>query len=293
MGFGRFRPRGRNLLGSAGNLPGMNDRVVPDRFVPGAFAVRFGGVSQSWVDPDRPDFLAFEYIQHIAMTLDHTVLAPPDPERLRIVHIGGAAMSLPRWVAWRRPGTAQVVLEPDVELTQEVRRKVPLPAKSGIKVRDVDGLSGILAMPDEYADAIVLDAFAGSQVPGELVSVEALRQMRRIGRGQAVIICNVTDKAPFNWAKKVVAGVRSNWRHSMVGAESPVLRGKRFGNLLIVGSASRLFVSQNRRESAKLPYGYRWLDESQLRGWVGGAVPFTADDATPSPEPSGSKVWFA
>ena len=107
----------------------MNDRVVPDRDVPGAFWVRFGPTQQSFVDPDRPDFLLFEYVQHVAMLLDHTLLDAPAERRLRVVHIGGAGMTLPRWVAWRRPGTAQVVCEPDVALTEEVRRKAPLPPR--------------------------------------------------------------------------------------------------------------------------------------------------------------------
>ena len=95
------------------------ERLIPDRDTPGAFWVRFGLTSQSWVDPARPDFLAFEYVQHIAMVLDHTVLDAPADRRLRVVHLGGAGMSIPRWVAWRRPGTAQVVCKPDAERTRE------------------------------------------------------------------------------------------------------------------------------------------------------------------------------
>lgn len=271
----------------------MPDRLVPDETVPGAFAVRFGDTSQSWVDPARPDFLAFEYVQHIAMVLDHTILGTPDDERLRIIHIGGAGMSVPRWVAWRRPGTAQIVCEPDVDLTAEVRRKVPLPPRSGIKVRDVDGRAGVAAMPAEYADAVILDAFAGSQVPGDLVTTEALDDVRRIGRGPELFICNVTDRAPFHWAKKVAAALAERWRHVLVGAEAPVHKGKRFGNLLLVGSAGRADVAGIRRQSARLPFGYQWLEGREARNWVGDATPFTDADAHPSPEPSGSKLWFS
>lgn len=270
----------------------MSDKVVPDADTPGAFAVRFGGTSQSWVDPARPDFLAYEYVQHIAMALDHTVLSRPSEERLRIVHIGGAAMSLPRWVAWRRPETAQIVLEPDADLTAEVRRKIPLPPRSGIKVRDVDGRSGIAAMPAQYADVVILDAFDGSQVPGELVTDSALDEMRRVGRGAAVAICNVTDKAPFDWAKRVAAGLVERWRHVIVGAEAPVFKGKRFGNVVLVASLTRVDVGGMVRESAKLPFGYRWLEGKGLTSWIGGAAPFTESDSRPSPEPSGSKLWF-
>ncbi|MCC2591904.1 fused MFS/spermidine synthase [Tessaracoccus sp. OS52] len=271
----------------------MPDRLVPDDTVPGAFAVRFGDTSQSWVDPARPDFLAFEYVQHTAMLLDHTILDAPAEQRLRVVHVGGAAMSLPRWVAWRRPGTAQIVCEPDVELTEEVRRKVPLPPRSGIKVRDVDGRTGVAAMPDEYADAVIVDAFDGSHVPGELVTAEAFDDVRRIGRGAELIICNVTDRAPFHWTKRVAAGIRQRWRHVIVGAESPVHKGKRFGNLLLAGSTARADLAGIRRESGKLPFGYRWLDGRELTSWIGDAEEFTDADTQPSPEPSGSKLWFS
>lgn len=271
----------------------MLDRVVPDDSVPGAFIVRFGDTSQSWVDPSRPDFLAYEYVQHVAMVLDHAVLDSPDETRLRIIHVGGAAMSLPRWVAWRRPGTAQIVCEPDVDLTAEVRRKVPLPPRSGIKVRDVDGRTGVAAMPNDYADAIILDAFAGSQVPGDLVTAEALDDLHRIGRGAGLAVLNITDKAPFHWAKKVAAGLRERYRHLIVGAEAPVHKGKRFGNLILAASATRPDVVGIRRESGKLPFGYRWLDGRELTSWIGNAEPFTDADAQDSPEPSGSKLWFS
>lgn len=271
----------------------MPDRLVPDDTVPGAFAVRFGDTSQSWVDPARPDFLAFEYVQHIAMVLDHTILDLPPDDRLRIIHIGGAGMSVPRWVAHRRPGTAQIVCEPDVELTAEVRRKLPLPPRSGIKVRDVDGRSGLTAMPDAYADAVILDAFDGSHVPGELVTAQALDDIRRIGRGPELVIANVTDRAPFRWAKRVAAGIAERWRHVIVGAEAPVHKGKRFGNLLLVGSTTRPDLGGIRRESGKLPFGYRWLDGRDVRNWISDAEPFTDADAEPSPEPSGSKLWFS
>lgn len=271
----------------------MPGRLFPDDTVAGAFHVKFGLTSQSWVDPERPDFLAYEYVQHIAMVLDAMVLETPEEQRIRVVHIGGAGMTLPRWVAWRRPHTAQIVLEPDSELVAEVRAKIPLPARSGIKVREVDGRSGIEAMPTQYSDVVILDAFADSQVPGELVAVEALDHMARIGRGPGLAICNVTDRAPFHWAKRVAAGIEQLWPHVAMGAESPVHKGRRFGNLLFVGSKTPIKLRPIMRESAKLPFGYKWLDPGATRKWVGGAEPFTDADTSPSPEPSGSKLWFS
>ena len=249
--------------------------------------MRFGPTSQSWVDPARPDFLAFEYVQHIAMVLDHTVLDTPEDQRLRVVHIGGAGMSLPRWVAWRRPGTAQVVCEPDAELTAEVRRKIPLPPRSGIKVRDVDGRSALAAMPDDWADVIIMDAFDGAQVPGELATQECLDQLRRVSRGAGVVVFNVTDRSPFAWSKQLAGGLNADWRSLLVGMEPVVAKGKRFGNLLLIASDVKPDIAGIERESAKLTIGYRWIVSKEARAWHGGATPMLDGASEPSPGPLG------
>ena len=274
-------------------LVAMPDRLVPDDSVPGAFQVRFGQTSQSWVDPERPDFLVYEYVNHIAIVLENTLLDAPEDRRLRVIHLGGAGMTVPRWVAWRRPGTAQIVCEPDDELTEEVRRKIPLPPRSGIKVRDVDGRTGVAAMPTSYAEAVIIDAFDGARVPAELASTAFLDEVQRIGREESLVIFNVTDRAPFHWAQRVVAGLRERWRHVAVGAEIAVHKGRRFGNLLLVASQAKLDVAGIRRDSNRLPFGYRWLDGAELDGWCAGALPFTDADTRHSPDPSGSKLWFS
>lgn len=265
--------------------------LLPDEEVPGAYRVMFGETQQSWVDPARPDYLLFEYVQQISFVLEHTVLRADDRQRLRVVHIGGGGLSIPRWVEWRRPHTAQVVCEPNVELTAEVRRKVPLPKRTGIKVRDTDGRSAVAAMGDGWADAIILDAFDGSQVPAELVTTEAFAHYRRVLRGTGLIIVNVTDSVPFGWAKRAVAGL-ARWPHRMVGAEPAVFKGRRFGNLLLVGALENLDATAIGRASAGSPAGYRWLSGNDARAWSGGAEAFTDEDRAASPRPMGSKLWF-
>lgn len=266
--------------------------LVPDDDIPGAYRVLFGPTQQSWVDPSRPDFLLFEYVQHIAIVLDHTVLRLPEDQRVRIVHIGGGGLSIPRWVEWRRPRTAQVVCEPNTDLTDEVRRKLPLGRHSGIKVRDVDGRSGLAAMPDEWADVIIVDAFDGARVPQDLVTAQALDQARRVVRSGGLLIVNVTDLSPFLWTKRVAAGIAERWPHRLIGAEPSVHKGRRFGNLLLVGSLDRLDTQAIKRATAPLPVAYRWLSGRDADAWPGGAPPFTDTDTSKSPVPSGRKLWF-
>ena len=79
--------------------------LVPDREVRGAFFVRVGGTDQSFVDPADPTRLEFDYAQRMADVID--TIAPAG-ERIRVVHVGGAGMSLPRYVAATRPRSAQI-----------------------------------------------------------------------------------------------------------------------------------------------------------------------------------------
>lgn len=271
----------------------MVDRLTRDPFRPGAFRVMFGDTAQSWVDPADPLHLEFEYVQRVAEALELIVLARPADERLRVVHLGGAGLTIPRWVAAVRPHTAQVVCEPDVELTEEVRRKVPLPPHSGIKVRDVDGRAGVAAMPDAWLDALVLDAFDGSSVPGELVTAEFFADVARVARPAALVVANLTDRAPFPWARRVVAGVASAFRHATVSAEAAVWKGRRFGNLVVVASDAALPVAELEARSRRAAFPYQLLYDRQLRRWLGGAQPFTDADATASPGAPGGRSWFS
>ena len=141
--------------------------LVEDPARPGAYLVRIGGTDQSYVDLADPLRLEFDYVQRIADVVDEIA---PDGERIRIVHIGGAALTLPRYVTATRPSSAQIVLEPDEELTRLVREHLPLPRQSGIKIRAVDGRAGIAAMRDGFADLVIVDAFAGARVPAELTT---------------------------------------------------------------------------------------------------------------------------
>lgn len=271
----------------------MPDRCEPDAMVPGAFRVTTGSSSQSWVDPSRPDFLAFEYTQQIAGFTEAGLLAELGDERIRAVHVGGGGLSLPRWLAWRRPHTAQIVLEPDGDLVAEVRRKLPLGKHSGIKIREVDGRSGISAMPADYADLIVVDAFAGAQVPAELATTEWFADLRRVLRPGGLVAMNLTDAAPFAWAKRCLAAIAVSFKHRLVGAEPAVFKGRRFGNLVALGSRVALPSRALTRAAAQGDFPYRILVGRELDKFLGGVSPFTDADSAPSVEPVGQHFWYS
>ncbi|KAA1420146.1 spermidine synthase [Mumia zhuanghuii] len=254
-----------------------------------AFTLRVGGAEQSHVDLADPSRLVFEYVQRIGDTLD--LLRPP-PDRLAVVHVGGAGLTVPRYVAATRPSSAQVVLEPDADLTAYVREHLPLPARSGIKVRATDGRSGLAAMRDDYADVIVLDAFDGPVVPAELSTTEAFAEMARVLRPDGVLLANLADQAPFPYLRRAVAAARTAFAEVVASAEPATWRGRRYGNVLLVAGATSLPVSALQRRAASSAFPYRVLGGSDLLSALGGGAPFTDADASPSPAPPGGATYF-
>lgn len=269
--------------------PPEPERLVPDPDVPGAWIVRVGGADQSWIDPADPTRLEFDYMERIA---DHLDLHRPEGERMRVIHVGGAGMALARYVAATRPTSPQIVLEPDAALTEEVRRKAPLAPRSGIKVRPVDGRSGIAAMRADFADVVIIDAFAGARVPSELVTVEFLAQVRRILVPDGVVVANVTDHAPLAWTRRLVASHGEVFADVCLAAESSTLKGRRFGNLVLAASNGPLHAAQVRRRAAGAPFPFRLLHGEDLDRFVAGARRFTDADTQTSPGPPSGLTFF-
>lgn len=243
--------------------------TITDGDRPGSFVLWLDGRAQSQVDPDDPGWLAFDYMRRIADVLD---VAAPGGCPLRVLHIGGAAMTLPRYVAHTRPRSPQIVLEPDVALVEEVRRVLPLPPRSGIKVRPVDGASGLPAVRDGAVDVLVLDAFDDGTVPPELLGERVLAHIRRVVCESGLLVANITDRAPFPLVRAAVAGIRGVFADVVIGAEPATLKGRREGNLVLVAGTG-LPVDELRRRTASGAAPYRLFTGTAVLDSFGGGRP--------------------
>ena len=242
--------------------------VATDR--PGSFLVRCDGRDQSLVDLGDPTRLAFDYVRRMGDVID----AAAAPERpLRVLNIGGAGLTLPRYVAATRPGSRQVVLEPDEALTARVRAELPLPRRSGIRVRPVDGRAGLAEIRDGSCDLVVLDAYRDGRVPAELLTLECCDQVARVLGAQGTFLANLSDRAPFPSVRSMVTGLRRLFGELVVGAEPATLRGRRAGNLLVVATFARTPASALVRGAAVSAAPYRVLTGAQVNDSFGGGVP--------------------
>ncbi|HEX5494497.1 MAG TPA: fused MFS/spermidine synthase [Mycobacteriales bacterium] len=261
--------------------------LLRDADRPSGWLLSVDGVPQSYVDTADPTYLEFDYVRWLADVLDR--LAGPGV-RLDVVHVGGAGLTLPRYLAAGRPGSRQVVFEPDADLTALVRGALPLGRASGIRVRAEDGRGGIAGLAPGRADAVVVDAFAGGRVPASLTGTGFLAEVARVLRPGGTYLANIADGAPLRYARRVAATVLEAFGGGLLVAEPAVLRGRRFGNLVLAGSGAALPVADLVRHTAAAPFPARVLAGSGLHRFVAGAAPFTDADAVASPEaPTG--IW--
>lgn len=257
-------------------------RLLPDLDQPGAMLLTLDEVPQSYVDPADPTRLEFEYIQRLAHVAD--AVFPPGA-RLDAVHLGGGALSLPRYLAHTRPGSAQLAVEIDEQLIAFVREHLPWDRRWRLRVRAGDAREALVSRRVGSADLVVADAFAGARTPAHLTSVQFVALAAGVLRPGGVYAANVADGAALGFARGQAATVRAVFPHVALIAEPAVLRGRRFGNLVLAASHEPLPVADLARRTAGDPFPARVTAGAQLDAWIAGAAPVTDADAVPSPAP--------
>jgi SAM-dependent methyltransferase len=257
--------------------------LVADRDRPGAWTLLVDGTPQSHVDTTDPTYLEFEYVRWLARYVD---AAAPAGRRLGVLHLGGGAWTLARYVAATRPGSRQRVVELDGALVRLVRDRLP-PAGPGVRVREGDAREVVTGLRPASADLVVVDAFAGARIPAHLTSLEFVAAAARVVRPGGGYAANLADGAPLAFARRQVATVAAVFGEVALVAEPHVLRGRRFGNLVLLGAhrPGTLPVATLSRRLAGEPFAVRVVAGEDLTRFVAGARPVADADAEPSPEP--------
>ncbi|MET7955217.1 fused MFS/spermidine synthase [Streptomyces sp. NPDC005317] len=257
-------------------------RLLPDVDRDRAWLLTVDGSPQSYVDLDKPEHLEFEYVRRLGHVVDRAA-APGAP--LDAVHLGGGALTLSRYVAATRPGSRQDVAEADRGLAELVRDHLPLPDGADVTVHGADARAWIEKAPEGSADLLIADVFGGSRVPAHLTSVEYARAAGRVLRGDGVYAANLADGAPFGFLRSQLANFAAVFEDIALIAEPAVLRGRRFGNAVLLASHAPLDVPPLTRLCAADVFPARVEHGAALRRFVGGAKTVRDSEAVGSPEP--------
>jgi spermidine synthase len=278
----------------------------PDR--PRAWTLLVGSTPQSYVDLDAPRYLDFEYMQRLGHVVD---LAAPEGVPLRVLHLGGSALSLARYVAATRPGSSQLAVDSDAAVVDLVRERLPLRqpprrgaaragagaraatgARSGtgpragrVTVRVGDARAVLSSLRAGSYDVVIADVFAGARTPAHLTSVEFAAEVRAVLAPTGIFAVNIGDGPPLAHARARAASARAVFADTCLMADAPVLRGRRFGNLVLAGSDGELPVGGLTRLVAADPFPARLLHGGDLDRFIAGARPITDATAERSPQP--------
>jgi spermidine synthase len=293
--------------------------LVADIDRPRAWTLLVDGTPQSHVDLDDPQHLEFEYMRRIGHLVD---LAAPAGQPLRVLHLGAGGLTLARYVAATRPGSGQLAVESDAALADLVRRRLPLsrrrpagnqagrnqgdsspaggspiggdpaggdPAgesRAGrVRLRVGDARSVLEQVPAGSFDLVVADLFTGARTPAHLTSVEFAVAVARALSPTGIYAANVGDGPPLAHARARVATALAVFPHACLIADAPVLRGRRFGNLVVAAARHGLPVDGLARRVAGDPFPGSLLHGRALDRFAAGAKPITDARAEPSPSP--------
>jgi spermidine synthase len=243
------------------------------------------GVEQSYVDDD-PSHLEFEYMQHMALVLD---VVRPDSRPLRAVHLGGGALSMPRWLSATRPGSRQLAIEASTDVIEVVHDLAPV----ACEVRVGDAVHVVDTLPAGDADVVIWDLYDGPRAITAGLTLECVQAMRRLLDDGGLALLNVSDVKPFEVVRPVLAALRNCFDDVVLLAEPATLRGRRSGNCVLVGQVGAAVPHEPlTRAAASAAVRATVRAGAELDEFIGDTKPATVDDPLPPPDPRRGRAFL-
>lgn len=233
----------RDIVGTYDISTGTAE-VVADDYRPGAYVVHVNGVPSSHIVPGEPRALEFEYMRWMAAALERGITDRPewDAAALRVTHLGGGACTMARYLAAVWPGSRHTVVELDAKLGDLARRLFDIPRSPIVKIRAGEARAETENFLPASRDIIIRDVFAGATTPQPLTTVEFFQAAQRSLTAGGIYIANCGDHSDLAGAKAEIAGMREVFAHVSCIADPPMLKGRRYGNIILIGSDEPLFA---------------------------------------------------
>ena len=243
------------------------------------------GVEQSYVDDD-PTHLEFEYMQHMALVLDAVL---PGRSAVRAVHLGGGALTMPRWISATRPDSRQLAVEASDAVLDVVRGLAPV----ACEVIVADAVDAMAELPAGDADVVIWDLYDGPRAVTSALTIESITAMRQVLDEHGLLLLNVSDAKPFDVVRPVLAAMRTCFDDLVLLAEPATLRGRRSGNCVLAGIVDDVLPREALvRAGAAAPVRATVVEGDALAEMVGDAKPATKADPLPPPDPRRGRAFL-
>ncbi|GAB46075.1 hypothetical protein GOTRE_145_00850 [Gordonia terrae NBRC 100016] len=211
--------------------------LSPDT-IAGGWLLTINGAHSSHIHPDDPTALDFEYLRQMAAVIDER--HPDTTDRLRVLHLGGAACALARHLDHRYPDARQVAVEIDAELARLVREWFDLPRAPKLRIRVGDARQVVESLLPGTRDVVVRDAFAGDRTPRHLTTTQFTERVRDVLTPGGLYLANCGDSRDLAGARAEAATVGAAFDHLALIADAAMFKGRRTGNIVIAGSDAPL-----------------------------------------------------
>ncbi len=251
--------------------------VQADEERPEGYALWLDTLRHSYVDLNEPSHLEFAYTAWFGDVI--TAMAP-DGEPLDSLHIGGAAMTMPRYLRAEHPGSTSTVLELDELLLDLATDELGFEPGSDIEVVLGDARLSLSEVGTDTHDLVIGDAFGGVAVPWHLTTREFTEDLRRTMRPDGIYAMNVLDHGPKDFLRAEVATVTAVFGHvAVLGRANAFEPGGSGGNHVVIASDAPLpfdAIEQANRERRR---DDRLLHGTALDDFVGDAQVLIDDHA--------------
>jgi len=131
------------------------------------------------------------------------------------------------------------------------------------------------------------DVYRGAQMPRSVASVEFATRVAAVLRPGGLYAVNVADLPPLAFSRRQAATLRAAFGDVCVIAEPGMLRGRRYGNVVLAAAPlpGGLPVLRLTSAAGRDPFPCRVLHGAVLDRFVAGARPVTDAMAEDSPAP--------
>jgi spermidine synthase len=244
--------------------------LVRDHLTDG-WILNVNGVQSSHVNLADPTVLDFEYMQWMAALVRDRW---PVSSRLRVLHLGAGACSMARYLAASYPQARQVAVDIDEALARLVREWFDLPRAPLLRLRVGDAREVTTSLTDSTRDLIIRDVFSAAVTPTELTTAEFTTQVRRVLAPGGIYVVNCGDTRDLSLARSEAATIGTLFGHLAIIADPAMLKGRRYGNIVIAGSDTPLGESSALARTllgGAVP-AHIWLDRKVRSFATGGHV---------------------